>query len=209
MINFADMIWERCCTGVDQVRQARDGNASRVELCSHLELDGLTPSHGDIEASVALGIPVNVMVRPRGGRFVYSEEEVFIMLEQIEFCGRAGASAVVAGCLDDKYGIDVAATSRLVERAARFGLGFTFHRAFDLCPDKEKSLEELIDIGCTRVLTSGGAPTAMEGASVIARLLCISAGRIIVMPGGGVTPSNVSRLQSLTGASEFHGTRLY
>lgn len=203
------MLWERCCTSVDQVRQARDGKASRVELCSHLELDGLTPSREDIVASVALGIPVNVMVRPRGGSFVYSDDEVSVMLEQIEFCGRAGASAVVAGCLDAKSGIDIAATSRLVERAARLGLGFTFHRAFDLCPDKEKSLEDLIDIGCTRVLTSGGSPTAMEGTSVIGRLVCISAGRIIVMPGGGVTPSNVSQLQTLTGASEFHGTRLY
>lgn len=202
------MLWERCCTSVEQVRQARDGKASRVELCSHLELDGLTPSREDIVTSVALGIPVNVMVRPRGGGFVYSADEVSVMLEQIEFCGLAGANAVVAGCLDDKSGIDIAATSRLVERAARLGLEFTFHRAFDLCPDKEKSLEYLIDIGCTRVLTSGGAPTAMEGASVIERLVCISAGRIIVMPGGGVTPSNVSRLRTLTGAFEFHGTRL-
>ena len=203
------IIWERCCTCSEEVAAAALGRASRVELCEALELDGVTPSRSNIEKSLLQGIAVNVMVRPRGGDFLYSETEIRKMLDTIAMCGDLGVCDIVSGVLDGQGGVDERATVRLVRRAADFGLGFTFHRAFDLCTDKASALESLIAAGCTRVLTSGGAASAMEGASVIESLVKQAEGRIIVMPGGGVTPANVERLRALTGASEFHGTKLY
>lgn len=208
-IALENLIWERCCTCPDEVEEAACGRAGRVEICDRLDLDGITPSRGDIVSSVGKGILVNVMVRPRGGDFVCSEDEVRGMLDDISICADLGANGVVAGILDGEGNVDVKATARLVARAVGLGLEFTFHRAFDLCPDKASSLESLIDIGCTRVLTSGGAYTAMKGASVISALVRQAGERISVMPGGGVTPDNVAVLKSLTGAREFHGTRLF
>ncbi len=203
------IIWERCCTCAEEVAVAALGRASRVELCQELEIDGVTPSRVNIEKSLLQGIPVNVMVRPRGGDFLYSESEILKMLDSIALCGDLGVCDIVSGALDGKGRVDERTTERLVRRAADLGLGFTFHRAFDLCPDKASAIESLIALGCTRVLTSGGAASAMEGASVIESLVRRADGRIIVMPGGGVTPGNVERLRALTGAAEFHGTKLY
>ncbi len=203
------MSWERCCTCPQEVAQAAIGRAFRVELCEALEIDGITPSRGNIEQSLLQGIPVNVMIRPRGGAFIYSESEIRRMLDDIVMCGSLGVRGIVSGVLDGEGKVDARNTERLVRCAFDYGLEFTFHRAFDLCPDREEALKAVITAGCTRVLTSGGAVTAMDGAHIIENLVRQADGRIIVMPGGGVTPQNVERLRSLTGAVEFHGTKLF
>lgn len=201
-------ILERCCTGLTNVLTARDGGAARAELCRDLEVGGTTPSSDEITRCTATGLPINVLVRPRGGSFVYSEEEIAAMSESIRECAACGAAAVVVGALDSAGDIDLAACRLLVREAGSLGLGLTFHRAFDCCRDPFLALEQIIELGFDRILTSGQQPSAMEGAPLIRELIQKAGGRIAIMPGAGVTPSNIDTLHELTGAVEFHGTRL-
>ena len=199
-----EMKLEVCCSDLQSVRAAVKGGAHRVELCQALSLDGLTPSAGMIESAVEMGIAIQVLIRPREGDFVYSKDEVLCMLRDIRQAQRLGANGVVIGALKPDGTIDEETTHRLVNEAE--GLSITFHRAFDVCVQPEKALEQIISLGCHRLLTSGQAPTAEQGISLLKRLVEQSAGRIIIMPGAGVNPQNARRILSETGACEIHGS---
>ncbi len=184
---------------------AQEGGAGRVELCASLEEGGVTPSHGTIAlAREGLDIPLYVLVRPRAGDFVYENAEVEAMLDDIAHCRELGCDGVVVGALTAEGEVDAEVCSLLV-RAAE-GMGVTFHRAFDLVPDRQAALETLIDLGFERVLTSGGMQSAVAGASAIARLVAQAGGRIVVMPGAGIEPGNIVALRESTRAREFHAS---
>ena len=199
-----DMCLEVCCADLQSVHAAKEGRANRVELCQALGQDGLTPSAGMIESAVDMGIPVQVLIRPREGDFVYSKEEVLCMQRDIQFARRLGANGVVIGALRPNGEIDEETIHRLVEEAE--GLSITFHRAFDVCTQPQKALEQIISLGCHRLLTSGQAPTAEQGIPMLRRLVEQAKGRISVMPGAGVNPHNAHRILSETGAHEIHGS---
>lgn len=206
------ILLEACCTSAEQAARALEKGASRIELCECIEVGGVTPSEDNISATVALGLPVNVLVRPRGGNFVFSEEEERRMLEDIRMCRRCGASGVVIGALDPNGDIDMAMMEHLVAEArgekGERRLSVTFHRAFDECRDPYSAFEQIVSLGCDRLLTSGQKPTACEGRELIAGLVRKAAGRITVMPGAGITPDNLAAIAESTGAVEFHGTRI-
>lgn len=192
------------CTGDPQgVLDAINGGADRVELCSGLAEGGLTPSVAAIRFSVAR-IRTNVLIRPRGGDFVYTPEEVELMCEDIRAAVDAGAAGIVVGALTPDGDVDTAACRRLLADAA--GLDNTFHRAFDRAADPFKALEDIIALGFKRILTSGQAPSALEGAALIAELRRRAAGRILIMAGAGVSPSNAADILRLSGADELHAS---
>ena len=195
---------EVCCADLQSVRAAIEGGAHRIELCEALEVDGLTPSEEMMAKAIGLGIPVQVLIRPRGGDFVYDEKEVARMRSDIRLAKRLGANGVVIGALKPDGGIDEATVRSLVEEAE--GLSITFHRAFDVCREPMEALEEIIALGCHRLLTSGQAPTAEQGIPMIKRLVEQSAGRLIIMPGSGVNTRNARYILSETGACEIHGS---
>ncbi len=175
----------------------------RVELCASLHDGGTTPSAGLIAAAKArIGIPLFVLIRPRGGNFVYSDGEIDVMRRDIAVACTEGADGIVIGALDGNDRIDDARTRALFESAR--GLPVTFHRAFDATSDLADALEVLIDAGVSRVLTSGGGATALEGADRIARLVDQSGGRITVMAGGGIREHDVREIIARTGVAEIH-----
>jgi copper homeostasis protein len=168
---------------------------------------GTTPSAGQIaQAREMLEIKLYPIIRPRGGDFCYSAEEFAVMLRDVEFCGHAGCDGVVIGILKPDATVDMERCAELVAVARGFGMGVTFHRAFDVSCDLKRALEDVIALGCERVLTSGGAATALEGAEVIRELVQQAAGRITIMAGSGVTPENAPQIISRTGVTEIHGT---
>lgn len=195
---------EVCCADLQSVRAAIEGAAHRVELCQALEVDGLTPSVEMMAAAIGMGIPVQVLIRPREGNFVYNKDEVHRMQHDIREARRLGANGVVIGALKPDGNIDEETVRRLVGEAE--GLSITFHRAFDVCTQPLEALERIIVLGCHRLLTSGQAPTAEQGIPLLKELVKHSAGRIIIMPGAGVSPKNVHRILSETGANEIHGS---
>lgn len=183
----------------DGARVALDAGADRVELCTALPLGGLTPSAAVVEAVVATGIPTHVLVRPRGGGFTYSASEVSVMVRDIEMIVDAGAAGVVIGALTPGLDLDRHAMKALV-RAAE-GRAVTVHRCLDAVPDPVAALDQIADLGAARVLTSGGAPTAPEGAETLERMA--ACGRIEIMAGGGVTPDAIALLAT-TGIAAVH-----
>lgn len=197
-------ILEVCCADLQSVRAAKEGGAHRVELCQALGLDGLTPSAGMIASAVDMGIPVQVLIRPREGDFFYGKDEVLCMQRDIHVAKRLGANGVVIGALKPDGSIDEETVRRLVGEAE--GLSITFHRAFDVCAQPLEALEQIISLGCHRLLTSGQAPTAEQGIPLLKKLVEQSSGRIIIMPGAGVNPQNARRILSDTGACEIHGS---
>lgn len=199
---------ESCCPSLEAVRRAVQAGTGRIELCEDLSCGGVTPSEELIRASLAVAgqIPVNVLVRPRAGDFVYSRDEVRQMLDSIAICKQLGVNGVVVGALTQEGKVD-AETMRLLLTRAR-PLAVTFHRAFDVCQDPASALEELIGLGIERLLTSGHCANAFEGRFALKRLVEQAAGRIVIMPGCGITPSNLAEIASVTGASEFHGSKL-
>ncbi len=198
------LILEVCCGDLLSVQAAVEGGAHRIELCQALELDGLTPSEAMMESAIAMGVPVQVLIRPREGNFVYSKDEVLCMLHDIRRARRLGANGVVIGALKHDGSIDEEAIRCLIDEAE--GLSITFHRAFDVCAHPEDALEQIISMGCHRLLTSGQASTAEQGIPLLRELVKQSAGRIIIMPGAGVNPLNACRILSETGAKEIHGS---
>jgi copper homeostasis protein len=203
MTGSHSILVEACVDSVASARAAERGGARRVELCDALFDGGTTPSAGMIAACrEAVAIPVFVMIRPRGGGFVYSDEERDVMRRDIVVARELGADGVVIGALLPNGDVDLALVRALVE-AAR-GVPVTFHRAFDLTPDLEASLESLADAGVQRILTAGGAPTAAEGASVLGTLVRRAGSRIVVMAGGGVREENVGELVARSGVREVH-----
>lgn len=198
-------ILEICAGSVESAIAARDGGAARIELCSALEIGGTTPSAGLIaEARKIEGIVLNVIIRPRGGDFLYNEHEAACMEQDIRTCRQLGADGVVIGALTAKGDIDTALCKRLIDAAD--GMSITFHRAFDMCRDPKRALEELIAIGCDRVLTSGQAATAEAGLPLLKELVQQAAGRISIMPGCGVNSGNAARILQATGAVEIHAS---
>ena len=152
---------EVCCADLQSVQAAVEGGAYRIELCQALEIDGLTPSEVMMELAIDMKIPVQVLIRPREGNFVYNEDEVQSMLKDIRLAKRLGANGVVIGALRPNGSIDEETVHRLVDEAE--GLSITFHRAFDVCAKPLEALERIISFGCHRLLTSGQAPTAEQG----------------------------------------------
>ena len=198
-------ILEICAGSVESAIAARDGGAKRIELCAALEVGGVTPSAGLIaEARKIEGLTLNVIIRPRGGDFLYNEHETACMEQDIRTCKELGADGVVIGALTANGEIDTAICKRLI--AAADGMSVTFHRAFDMCRDPRKALEELISLGCDRVLTSGQAATAEAGAPLLKELVEQAAGRIIIMPGCGVSSANAAAIIRATGATEIHAS---
>ena len=161
-----DFKLEVCCADLPSLRAAIAGGAHRVELCQALDIDGLTPSAGMIEMAVNSGITTHVLIRPRGGNFVYSEDEVDCMIYDIQVARKLGAQGVVIGALTPNGDIDIQACHRMVE-AAGDRMHITFHRAFDVCRNPKESLLEIYSLGCDRLLTSGLAPKAEEGIGLL------------------------------------------
>lgn len=198
---------ESCCTTLADALAAQKAGADRIELCADLSCGGVTPPLEMIhEAVSALSIPVNVLVRPRAGDFVYLPSEVEEMLDTIAGCKRVGVNGVVIGALDRDGNVDIGTMQCLV--AASRPLSITFHRAFDRCSHWHRALEDVISLGCDRLLTSGLASDAMEGRFVIASLVGQASGRIVIMAGCGVRPDNIDLIARDSSADEFHSSRL-
>lgn len=199
---------ESCCTDVEQIRRAQEAGARRIELCEKLAVGGVTPSAELLKAAISVAkVPVNVLVRPRGGDFVFSAAEADTMLRDIELCREVGAAAVVIGALDSRGDVDMPLMRRLCDAAS--GMSVTFHRAFDVCADPLAAFEDVLALGCDRLLTSGHESDAFKGRFFIAELVERAAGRIIVMPGCGVRRSNIARIAADTGAVEFHASSAF
>ncbi|HVZ95482.1 MAG TPA: copper homeostasis protein CutC [Chitinophagaceae bacterium] len=190
---------------IDSCITAQRAGANRIELCDNYYEGGTTPSYAFIEAARKnLSIELYVMIRPRGGDFLYSADEFDIMKRNIEVCKKLGCDGVVMGLLHADGSIDKKRTAPLVEYA--YPLGVTFHRAFDRTNDPFQALEDVIDMGCERILTSGLQPKATDGAALIKQLVQQADDRIIIMPGSGVTSQNILQLAEATGATEFHSS---
>jgi copper homeostasis protein len=201
----ANACLEVAANSVASALAAQEGGAARVELCAALELGGVTPSYAEIAtARDRLTIPLYVLIRPRGGDFLYNDFECEVMLRDIETCASLGCDGVVLGALDVDGQVDQARCRALV--AAADGLGVTFHRAFDMVRAPAQALEAVIGLGCERVLSSGTQASAVEGAAQLRALVAQAAGRIIVMPGAGVGAHNIAALARATGAREFHAS---
>ncbi len=211
------LLVEVCCGCAEAALDAFRKDARRIELCDDLSCGGITPSRKDILRCISASnsAVVHVLVRPRAGNFVYNEEEIAKMLSDIEFCASAGAGGVVIGALTPDGRVDMDASSRMISLAHSLGLSATFHRAIDSSRDQLEALEDIITLGADRVLTSGGAPSAPEGLPVIIKMLQLSQGRITIMPGAGITPSNAPAVISALRSSlppgapiEIHGSRI-
>lgn len=197
------LTFEVCVESAEAAIAAQEGGADRVELCSDLLEGGLTPSHGTLRvARERLRIGIMAMVRPRGGDFCYSDTEFAVMREDLLAARQLGANGVVFGILNPDGTIDRERTGELVDLARP--LPVTFHRAFDVTRDPFEALDTLIGLGIDRVLTSGQEPTVLEGLDLIAELVRRAAGRIIVMPGGGITEWTMGRIAEASGAAELH-----
>ena len=192
-----------CIDSVDSALSAERGGASRVELCGNLVEGGTTPTVGMLQViKQNISIPVFVMIRLRGSDFLYSDDEFTVMKKDLEILQEHGADGIVFGALTAEGDIDVEKTKVVAEMA--HPLPVTFHRAFDMTREPTQSLETLIKLGITRVLTSGQDSTALEGLPLIKKLVELAGGRITVVPGGGITERNVERILKGTGAKEFH-----
>lgn len=197
------MIFEICVDSVAGVRAAKAVGAQRVELCGNLLEGGITPSRGAIrQARTMAGIELNVIIRPRGGDFLFDDDEFAIMQADIETAKAEGADGVVIGLLKAAGTIDVTRTRELIGQARP--LSVTFHRAFDMTLEPFAALETLIGLGVDRVLTSGQEATVLEGLPLIAELVERAGKRIIVMPGGGITAHNVGRIVAAAKPKEIH-----
>lgn len=197
-------LFEICTNSVESCVAAQAGGANRVELCAGIPEGGTTPSYGEISVARELlsQTRLHVIIRPRGGDFLYSPVEIQTMLKDIEMAKQIGADGVVFGCLTAKGEIDLPVMKELMN--ASKGLSVTFHRAFDVCCNPQKALEEIIELGCDRILTSGQQATASAGIPLLKELYQQAAGRIILLAGCGVNESNIARIAQETGIQEFH-----
>jgi copper homeostasis protein len=199
------IVLEVCVDSVESALAAQKGGADRVELCDNLLEGGTTPSFASIEfARKLLKIGLHIIIRPRGGDFLYSDLEFEIMKRDIEICKEIGVDGVVIGILDENGEIDFARSRELIEIARPMSV--TFHRAFDVTKNAQKSLQMLIKLGVERVLTSGQEPTAFEGLETIAELVKLSENKIIVMACGSLTTGNVQKFVEITKVKEVHLT---
>jgi copper homeostasis protein len=194
---------EVCAGSVADIESAMAAGADQIELCAALELGGLTPPLGLVESALAASpLPMIVMLRPRSGGFCYDRHEFAAMRRDAERFLQLGVAGIAFGILNQEGQIDVPRCRQFVEQAA--GRETVFHRAFDFVTDQRAALDNLVDLGCTRVLTSGGAPTALDGAAAISGLVQLSAGRIEIIAGGGIGPENVVEVVKNTGCRQIH-----
>ncbi len=202
------MVLKEACVGsFEASKKAVLCGADRLELCENLLEGGTTPSYGTIAAvQKHLDVPVQVMIRPRGGNFVYTSEEVDIMKSDIEICKRLGVYGVVFGVLTEEGALDYETLKELVSCSKPMQV--TFHMAFDVLSNPDEALEALIDLGFDRVLTKGCQTNALEGVHVLRSLVNRAKGRIKILAGGGVTHENFMALVKQTGVSEVHGTKI-
>jgi len=201
------VLLEVCANSVTSAITAQKGGAARVELCENLTEGGTTPSYGQIAvARQHLNIPINVLIRPRPGDFLYTDIEFGIMRADVEYAIQAGCNGIVIGMLDEEGNVDKVRCRELIDLAHESGLSVTFHRAFDVCRCYDEALEDIIALGCDRILTSGGRTTAIEGSVNIASLVEKAAGRITIMPGSGINETNVKDLVEFTHVTEVHAS---
>lgn len=197
---------EVCVDSADGLARAIEGGADRIELCSALEIGGLTPSAGLIRAASSSPVPVVAMIRPRGGDFCFTEAEVTLMLLDIEAVAAGGLPGVVLGASLPDGRLDERVLERLVRHATSLGLRCTLHRAIDLCPDLSQAVNHAIDLGFERILTSGGAASAPAGLDGLRRCFEAAAGRVDIMPGAGINADNVDLLRAQLPLSEVHAS---
>lgn len=194
---------EICIGSVHSALNAQAGGADRVELCDNLFEGGTTASYGAIKfCAENLSIGTMVIIRPRAGDFLFSPEETQVMLSDIKMARELDVQGVVIGALKADGHVDVETCKRLVEAAG--DLDVTFHRAFDMAIDWQQALEDVIGLGCSRLLSSGQEISSFEGAETLAKMVKQSDGRISIMPGGGITERNLERIAKITGVTEMH-----
>ena len=202
---FMNYIIEIATSDFNTTKSAVEGGADRIELCANLAEGGTTPSYAHIKkCRETFEVLIYPIIRPRGGDFLYNKDEFAMMENDIRLCKELGCDGVVIGLLNMDGSIDITRTAELVELA--YPMGVTFHRAFDRCKDPFVALEELVEIGCERILTSGQVPSVNEGVELITELNKKAAERIIIMPGSGVRKENIKMLAEKTGCVEFHSS---
>ena len=205
---MSNIVFELCAESIDACLAAAPGGADRIELCSALSEGGVTPSHGLIREAVRRsGLPVHVLLRPRGGNFVYTEAEFAVMRDDLQHLRELGAAGVVLGIMTPEHTVDLPRTRELVALAG--SLEVTFHRAFDETVCLDAALEDVIATGCRRILTSGGAPDVGAGAAFLRRLVQQAGKRIDIAVGGGLRLQNAANVARITGATHFHGSLRY
>jgi len=197
-------ILEICVDDAAGVDAALAGGADRIELCSALELGGLTPSGALLDHALRAGCPVHMMIRPRAGGFVYSEDDLALMVEEIGGAVARGVTGVVVGAVRSDGALDRAALGRF--RDAARDATIVLHRAIDLVPDPVAAIGEAIALGYDKILSSGGAPTALEGADLLSKMVQVSARRLAIMAGSGVSAENVAELVRATGVQAVHAS---
>ena len=198
------MIKEACVESFEKALEAQNNGANRIELCENLVVGGTTPSYGTVKICLEkLNIPIFLMIRARGGNFIYSKEEIEIMKEDIKIFKELGVKGVVLGCLTFDNKIDLELTKELVDLA--YPMEVTFHKAIDEINNPLDHIDDLVNIGIKRILTSGGKATAFEGKDLINKMIKKSNGRIKIVVAGKVTKENLNELSNLISADEFHG----
>jgi copper homeostasis protein len=202
---MSNKLLEICVGSWQSAMAAQMGGADRIELCDNLAEGGTTPSYGMLlQCKKSLQIPFFPIIRPRGGDFMFSAEEFEIMKEDVAISKELGCQGIVIGILRKDGRIDSERCAQLIDIAG--GLEITFHRAFDRCSDLEKGLEDIIQLGCHRVLTSGAKENAFEGLEVLKSLVIQAGSRISIMPGSGINEQNLAQIAHETAAIEFHTT---
>lgn len=198
------MIKEACVESFEKALEAQSNGANRIELCENLAVGGTTPSYGTVKICLEkLNIPIFPMIRARGGNFVYSKDEIKIMKEDIKIFKELGVKGVVLGCLTSDNKIDLEFTKELVDLA--YPMEATFHKSIDEILNPLDYIDDLVNIGIKRILTSGGKATALEGKDLINEMIKKSNGRLKIVVAGKVTKENLNGLSNLISADEFHG----
>ena len=198
------MVKEACVESYEKALEAQSNGANRIELCENLAVGGTTPSYGTVKICLEkLNIPIFPMIRARGGNFVYSKDEIKIMKEDIKIFKELGVKGVVLGCLTSDNKIDLELTKELVDLA--YPMEVTFHKAIDEILNPLDYIDDLVNIGIKRILTSGGKATALEGKDLINEMIKKSNGRLKIVVAGKVTKENLNGLSNLISADEFHG----
>jgi copper homeostasis protein len=205
MIEEKKYIIEIATSDFQTTKSAVEGGADRIELCANLSEGGTTPSYGHIvQCRESFSVLIYPIIRPRGGDFLFNEDEFSIMVRDVKMCKQLGCNGVVIGMLNKDGSIDIKRTAKLIEAA--YPLGITFHRAFDRCSNPFEAMEQLIQIGCERILTSGQKPHAQDGVELIDQLNRQADERIIIMPGSGVRKENIKMIAEKTDCTEFHSS---